>query len=55
MHIGSLNKLEIQKAKLGIGAPVAIDNQIDDVNSDIALVKQRIEEVRGELARLDRH
>lgn len=54
VHMASLNKLEIQKAKYGgLGAPVALEHQIDEVNADIERVNKTMNDLRQRLAPLD--
>jgi hypothetical protein len=52
VHYGSLNKLEIEKARYaGVGVPVILENQIADVTADVQRVEDLMRETRNKLAR----
>jgi O-acetyl-ADP-ribose deacetylase (regulator of RNase III) len=53
IHTASLNKLEIQKAKYAGLPPIVIENQIEEVNTDIEGVRQTMDIVRQQLAAID--
>jgi O-acetyl-ADP-ribose deacetylase (regulator of RNase III) len=51
VHFGSLNKMEIEKARYGgVGVPIILENQISDINDEIERVDRMIEETRRRLA-----
>jgi O-acetyl-ADP-ribose deacetylase (regulator of RNase III) len=51
VHYGSLNKLEIEKARYaGVGVPVILENQISDVTADVQRVEDLMRETRSKLA-----
>ncbi|MDA0159261.1 macro domain-containing protein [Solirubrobacter ginsenosidimutans] len=54
VHMASLNKLEIQKAKYGgVGTPLILEHQIDEIGVEIDRVRQTMEGLREQLAVLD--
>jgi hypothetical protein len=53
VHYGTLNKLEIDRARYGgLGVPVFLQNQIDEVTGDVTRVEESLREVRRRLAGL---
>ncbi|MFI7454921.1 macro domain-containing protein [Nonomuraea sp. NPDC049714] len=53
VHYGSLNKLEIEKARYGgLGVPVILDNQIADVTAEIARVEDLMRATRRKINQL---
>jgi hypothetical protein len=52
VHYGSLNRLEIEKARYaGVGVPVILENQISDVTADVRRVEVLMRETRNKMAR----
>ncbi len=50
---GSLNKLEIERARYGgLGVPLVLENQIQEVSGDVRRVEESLREVRRRLAQL---
>jgi O-acetyl-ADP-ribose deacetylase (regulator of RNase III) len=53
VHYGSLNKLEIEKARYGgVGVPLILENQISEVAAEIERVDKSIQETRRKSAKL---
>ncbi|MCX4583932.1 macro domain-containing protein [Streptomyces sp. NBC_01481] len=53
VHYGSLNKLEIEKARYaGVGIPVILENQIEEVNAEIRRVEELTRETRRKVESL---
>jgi O-acetyl-ADP-ribose deacetylase (regulator of RNase III) len=51
VHYGSLNKLEIEKARYGgVGVPLILENQITTIQDEIRQVEDRMGETRAKLA-----
>lgn len=53
VHYGSLNKLEIERARYaGVGIPVILENQIAEVNAEIDRVEELTRETRRKIENL---
>ncbi|MEU9015571.1 macro domain-containing protein [Streptomyces sp. NPDC048479] len=53
VHYGSLNKLEIERARYaGVGIPVILENQIMEVNAEISRVEELTRETRRKVESL---
>uniref|UniRef100_UPI0018E56819 macro domain-containing protein n=1 Tax=Nocardia aurea TaxID=2144174 RepID=UPI0018E56819 len=52
VHYGSLNKLEIEKARYaGVGVPIILENQITEVNAEIRRVEELMQATRHKMAK----